>query len=184
VLSGISTVERHGLSDQIDGGVAVADLERDPAEKMPTARMTRIGRQDLAVEPLSLGELPGLMMLLRNGEQRGDAARRAAALGAGAVGMLPAGPPPLAAARRSFRLTEQLAGMASFASRFFRPNRADVITIWQDMRGPSNAQSRIGPRETRTDRRWCGRQWHSVWQAEPSIRGGVVLATCHIAGPA
>ena len=51
-------------------------LERDTAEKMQTTRMTRIYRQDLAVNRLSLGKLPGLMMLLCDSEALGRIARR------------------------------------------------------------------------------------------------------------
>ena len=69
-------IDRNGLSDQIDGGVIMTGLERDTAEKMQTTRMTRIYRQDLAVNRLSLGKLPGLMMLLCDSEALGRIARR------------------------------------------------------------------------------------------------------------
>ena len=69
-------IERNGLSDQIDGRFVIAGLERDTAEKMQTTRMTRIYRQDLAVNRLSLSKLPGLMELLCDSEALGGVTRR------------------------------------------------------------------------------------------------------------
>jgi len=69
-------IDRNGLSDQIDGGFVMSGLERDTAEKMQTSRMTRIYRQDLAVNRLSLGKVPGLMELLRDSKALGRVTSR------------------------------------------------------------------------------------------------------------
>ena len=98
-------IERNGLSDQIDGGFVMTGLERETAEKMQTTRMPRIYRQDFTVNQLSLGKLPGLMVLLCDSEALGGVARRVL-VEARAMGALPDGPPPLAAARRCCRFTE------------------------------------------------------------------------------
>ena len=64
-------LERYGMLEQF-GGIRPAELMGDDAETVEAAGMIRIGGADLAVEPLRLGQPPGLVMIERCGELPGD----------------------------------------------------------------------------------------------------------------
>jgi len=63
----IIVVERHGiiicdrLADEIDCALMLTALIGEYAEEMEAVSVARIARQNLAIEPLGLRELPGLM---------------------------------------------------------------------------------------------------------------------------
>jgi hypothetical protein len=62
-------------SDQVDGGVGMAALRRDHAEKMQALDVVGIGRADLPVQGLGLGEPAGLVMRECGGELLRNPAR-------------------------------------------------------------------------------------------------------------
>jgi hypothetical protein len=69
-------VARDCFADQLDGQLVLATLLSDDAEQMQAVRMVRIGRKDLPVKRLSLGELAGLMQSPRLAQRSLDLERR------------------------------------------------------------------------------------------------------------